>query len=317
MNQQNLITDILEAFQQQTGKPLPKFFLLPFPHLNSISKEIAISKYRNLQDQDHPVLLISQYVNPNLGQELYHKKILFLDTAGNCFIETGSQCFFILGQKPKRNSQPKPDRFLYQAGIKLIFALLLDPKMLNATYRDLRKLADISLGSVGPILKELQRQRYLAFHGSKRHWMDRKALFERWIQAYAETLRPQIHQGSFRWVDQSKWEDWKNISLPTNSLWGSESATALIHSYLRPGRLTIYTRAPVQEMVKALKLIPDDEGDVELLRAFWHPSFDRTVDSYSLTPILLTYADLLLSGEDRNWEAAQQIYEQSLSHFFQ
>jgi len=55
-----------------------------------------------------------------------------------------------------------------------------------------------------------------------------------------------------------------------------------------------------------LKLVPDENGDVEILHMFWKEK-EKFREKY-ITPTLLVYADLISSGHERNIEIAKQLY---------
>ena len=55
------------------------------------------------------------------------------------------------------------------------------------------------------------------------------------------------------------------------------------------------------------------EGDVELLQAFWNEECEWH-DNKIVHPILV-YADLLATGDPRNFEAAEMIYEREIAEY--
>ena len=63
----------------------------------------------------------------------------------------------------------------------------------------------------------------------------------------------------------------------------------------------------------------DLEGDIELLKTFWNPEVDPTYGDWwrhgDLVHPLLIYADLLATGDQRNMETAEMIYETELPRF--
>jgi len=59
--------------------------------------------------------------------------------------------------------------------------------------------------------------------------------------------------------------------------------------------------------MKKLKIVPDQNGDVELLRPFWNEEvFLRELDT---VPPLLAYAELISSIDSRNRETAMRVKE--------
>ena len=60
----------------------------------------------------------------------------------------------------------------------------------------------------------------------------------------------------------------KLLEISEKTLWGGECAANILMKNLTPANYTIYTNATWQSVGKSLKLVPDDNGKVELLRFF-------------------------------------------------
>ena len=58
-------------------------------------------------------------------------------------------------------------------------------------------------------------------------------------------------------------------------------------------------------------LIPDKKGNIELNRIFWKKDL-LVSGKFKTVPNLLIYADLMLSGKDKNIEIAGKLYERNL-----
>ena len=56
--------------------------------------------------------------------------------------------------------------------------------------------------------------------------------------------------------------------------------------------------------MKNYRLMPDKNGEIEVLYLFWKQEDGKTV------PPLLVYADLMLEGGKRNKETAEKIYNE-------
>ena len=70
-------------------------------------------------------LLVSERVTEGAAALLRAEGTCYLDTAGNCYLQSGSLFVFVRGQKPKKESGPRrPNRAFEGAGLKLISALL-------------------------------------------------------------------------------------------------------------------------------------------------------------------------------------------------
>jgi hypothetical protein len=79
------------------------------------------------------------------------------------------------------------------------------------------------------------------------------------------------------------------------------------HNHLRPEKYTLYTQETNAQLMKNYRLIPDKEGELEVLEMFWIQNQEEAT-----APVLLIYADLLAQGSKRNLETAQFIYNEHI-----
>ena len=104
-------------------------------------------------------------------------------------------------------------------GLKLIFALLNNPGMEKATYRDMAKAAKVALGTVDIGISELKELGFLINMGKKgRQLLNTERLLRRWVEAYPENLRPKIVRGRFRTDTRNWWKDIEPADFGIN--WG-------------------------------------------------------------------------------------------------
>ncbi|MBC8645343.1 hypothetical protein H9W95_18895 [Flavobacterium lindanitolerans] len=80
--------------------------------------------------------------------------------------------------------------------------------------------------------------------------------------------------------------------------------------HLKPKDYIIYTDEETSKVVKELKLVPDEEGNIELYNKFWTDSLH--LKNEHTAPPLVVYADLLGTGNNRNIETAKIILENGL-----
>jgi len=258
---------------------------------------------------DHPLLLVTKYINAQLADELKQNGTEFLDTAGNAFINQPPLYIFVKGNKPHIVKIPPPKRAFRPAGLRVIFAFLCNPGLENKTYREIAAQTGVALGTVNWIIKELKELRFLLDMGKRGQRLIQKGnLLQRWVTAYPEQLRPKLTLGRFR--GEYGWWQWKTLD-PFKAQWGGEVAAAKLTQYLQPQIITIYT-AP-QELDQLLiknRLKRDQTGDVEILKRFWKPPEIWKYEDL-VHPILI-YADLLVTGNERNMETAKMIYDQHI-----
>jgi hypothetical protein len=216
-------------------------------------------------------------------------------------------------------------RAFYSSGLKLIFNLLNNPGLINENYRFLSKISGVSLGSIGWIIKDLRHKDYLLqMDKNKKKLINKEKLLERWIEDYADKLRLNLLKGRYRFAkDEIKKSRISAIDEFRGTFWGSEIAAELCTGYLKAERFTLYTTDNIVDIIKKLKLIPDPNGPLEILDAFW----DTGNDYYScpnpqlpgkkVVPVILIYADLVISGDARNLETAKVLYEKYLQNLLQ
>src|ERR1700754_2531330 len=106
-------------------------------------------------------LLVAQYIPKPLKQELKSINYNYLDAAGNCFIQTPELFIYINDQQVTEARLPAEGKLWKTAGLKFLFAILIQPELLNHPYRRIADEADIALGNVGRLLEEFKKEGYL------------------------------------------------------------------------------------------------------------------------------------------------------------
>jgi len=256
-------------------------------------------------------LLITEYVNPELAEMMRNQGIFFIDVVGNAFIDTTPLYIFVKGEKPNKVVKTKPVKRLFKpGGLKLIFALLNNPGMERATYRNMAKAANVALGTVDFVITELKELGFLIDMGIKgRQLLKTEQLLRRWVEAYPENLKPKLVQEKLR-TDVRNW--WKEVR-PTDLglFWGGEIAAAELTGYLKPERYTVYADQLPGKLIYKFKFKKDPNGNLEVMRPFW--AFEWKLAEKGYVPPLLIYADLMATGDDRAIEAAKIIYDKYLA----
>ena len=258
---------------------------------------------------DHPLLLVTKYINTQLAEELKQNGTEFIDTAGNVFIHQPPLYIFVKGNKPDTVKTPLPKRTFKPAGLRVIYAFLCNPGLENKTYREIAVQADVALGTVDWIMKELRELRFLLDMGKRgQRLIQKENLLQRWLTAYPEQLRPKLTLGRFR--GEYGWWQQKTLD-PFKAQWGGEVAAAKLTQYLQPQIITIYeTPQELDQLLIKNRLKRDQTGDVEIFKRFWEPAEIWKYEDL-VHPILI-YADLLATGNERNIETAKMIYDQHI-----
>lgn len=258
-------------------------------------------------------ILLAQYIPSTIKTELKEKHINYLEASGNCYIKTTNLYFFINDKKVTETRLPKQGKLWNATGLKFLFVILADTKLINSGYREIAKTAGIALGNVGPLLAELKDEGFLISGNGQPalNFLDNSAmLMNRWVELYSTILKPKIKIGRFRWLSPN--EDWRK-SRSVQSIWGGENAGAILTNYLQPEFFTIYTHQTRSVIMKNEKLIPDPNGNIEVLQQFWSDELQQTQANPSAVPPLLAYAELSTNRDSRNQETAERIKNQYLS----
>jgi hypothetical protein len=254
--------------------------------------------------------LVTKYVTPNMANYLKNENIQFLDTVGNAYINDPPLYIYTTGRKAKKPRIQEPVTRIYRpAGLRLIFALLCNHGLENKPAREIAERANIALGNVPWILRELKEMGFLIDRGKLGRTLTNKAkLLEHWVTMYPNQLRPKLMIGRFR-TNIPHW--WENIDLKKyNAQWGGEVAAAMLTKYLQPQNITIYAEGQPNELFVDARFAKDNHGNIEALRKFWGFKDGREIKEI-VHPILI-YADLLGTGDARNIETGRMIYEHEI-----
>ena len=279
-----------------------------------LTKAVELQALINKDKGQHPFLLVTRYVPPEAATRLHDGGIQFIDTVGNAFVNQPPLLIYVKGHKPEKEETAVPAARLFKGvGLKIVYLLLCRPEFADRPYRELAEMTDVALGTVNGTITELIQRGFILDMGRKgKRLLDRKALFERWIAAYPDYLKPKLLLGRFR--GDGDW--WKDIQLdPALAQWGGEVAAARLTGYLKPGTVTLYAdKNRLTDLVIANKLKKDPQGNVEILERFWPPG--RNFGQGDTVHSILVYADLAAIGEQRTMETARMIYEQHLDRYF-
>lgn len=268
-------------------------------------------------------MLFAPYITPAMARQCRQLDMAFLDVAGNAYLHEPGLHVYITGEKAERLAATTIGT---RGGgtataLRVVFALLCEPALLNAPYRDIVEAADVALGAIGWVLFDLEGRGYIAGGQKKnnRRFLQPMRLFDEWATNYPIKLRPKLNPRRFR-AENPEW--WKHANLNgTGAYWGGEIAGQRLTKYLKPTTCTIYIEAdetgkePERRLANLLttnRLRADPQGDIEILEAFWHiPPDTRHPD---VVPPILAYADLVATVDPRNLEVAKVIREKYIEN---
>lgn len=184
--------------------------------------------------------------------------------------------------------------------------MLSQQLLLTASYRQIAQVAGIALGSIGPLLEELKQGGYVESSDAVSRLFDKEKLIRRWTELFHVALRPKLVKGRFRFLQEQQQKNWKD--LPTTGFcWGGEPGANLLIDHLEPQTFTIYTSKTTNELVKQLRIVPDPNGNIEILEQYWDQSLTNNSMPDGIAPPLIIYAELMTGADSRSWETADRI----------
>jgi hypothetical protein len=290
-------------------------------------KLAAIDRFKMLEAwQDlhgiyrEPRVLVVPYMTAEMAERCRLLKIPFLDAAGNAYLDAPGLFVYVAGRKkpdiPELTARLVPHQAFKPTGMRIVFALLLNPALAGRNYRDIAKAAEVALGTVGGVLRDLNAKGYLheVLQGEKRLYNPDR-LMQEWVAFYPVKLRPKLNARRFR-APHPDW--WKNIDLTEyQARWGGEVAADKLTGYLKPATFTLYLHGKPDRLILEQRLRPDANGEIEILEAFWDVAEEAAWpgDQPNATvPPLLAYADLMATTDSRNIETARMIHDRYLAN---
>ena len=192
----------------------------------------------------------------------------------------------------------KTELVMNNAELKIVFHLLQDKRNAGKTIRQIAAETGTSVGSVHSTMADLTERGYLIDNGMTRVLRKRSSLIDRWAMFYGENMKDKLFLCRFKFLTPKVADQWQNIVLPDTLSWSGEPAAALLDGYLTPQRWDIYTSDNANPLISTGRMIPDPQGDIFVYRKFWNEQG---------TPLLVIYADLLATQDDRCREAAERI----------
>ncbi len=263
-----------------------------------------------------PAILFADFINPVMVDKLRESSVSFVDCVGNASIKNKRFDLYVKGKKSSQlRSKRVRGRAFNSAGLKLIFAIFNQPQFLQASYRDISNKVNIALGSVGPVIDDLYASGYILDEGERR-LINKKRLYERWVDGYLEKLRPKQILACYTSDDENWWK--KANPADFHGLWGGEVVVAKSTPFMVPETISLYFSSDKQQrkFADSCGIREDADGEVCMYRSFWSPSYagDENVDG--LSPMIV-YADIVDAINPGSWDVAKTFYGEAIAHLLQ
>lgn len=256
-------------------------------------------------------LLVTDYITPQMADELRERDVQFVDAAGNAYLRHPPLYVWVKGQRPPEDTVglAPTGRAFRPTGLQVLFTLLCRPEVADLPYREIAVQAGVAHGTVGWVMADLPKLGFIAEVHGKRRLIDAERLLDQWVIAYARTLRPKLILARY----EAAKLDWAEaIDAPQYGLLlGGEPAAARLTRNLRPGTVTFYGEKANPRLLIDQRLQPNRQGNVEILRRFW--TFNG--ETPGMVPHLLVYADLLAIGDTRCIETAGEMRADIINRF--
>lgn len=245
-------------------------------------------------------MIMANCIFPKVKEELRAKRIGYLESNGNIFFNKENVFLFIDTQKSITKTKERGNRAFTKTGLKVLLHLLRNKEDINLPQRELARVNNVGLGNIPQIIDGLKETGYLLQLDNKVYvWKNRKELLDRWVFDYDLVLKPKLRKERFDYQGR-----WKELAFENDlTVWGGEPAANILTNQLRPERLIIYTKESRLNLMKNYRLIPETDGQIETFEMFWQQDKNQTT-----APEILVYAELLLGGGKRNYEAARKIF---------
>jgi hypothetical protein len=263
-----------------------------------------------LRNSPKPFILVANKIYSDAKEVLRQNQIPYIEANGNISIQEEGLFIWVDHNKPLSTGPEKTNRAFTKTGLKVVFHFLMNDRFLSMPYREIAELTGTSLGNITNVMNALKAHGYLIRSDTyELKLINKRQLFDKWIAAYDQVLKPAMEIGSFRFINTMDLENWKRVPLENRkSMWGAEAGGHLLTGQLRPVEFTIYTAESRNDLVNNYRLIRDPGGNVKIFTKFWNYDDYRS----NVAPPLLVYADLMNTGDKKCVEAAERVFDELL-----
>ncbi len=279
----------------------------------------AVSYAKELAKHGIKLLLFAPYIPGPTAELLIKGGVDFVDLEGNTHISLEPHYHWTsIGHRKQANFDQQ--RLMTAATLQVLFATTAHPESAAWTVRELAAAAGVSKSKAANARRELIRNGTLQEVKGRFRPTDQQDLTDQLLQGYRQVLRPRLLIGRFRPPEKSiesfvsRLQDAAAADGFRYALTGGPAAHRLQKFYFGPEapvfiEPTVVGRLPP----RSLRLLPDREGPVVLLKAFGDLVYWRTTDGASLTNPWLIYAELMNGPDPRAHEAARHLREEFLN----
>ena len=255
-----------------------------------------------------PWILFAPHVGRPLAKYLDEQGANFVDLAGNCRLQIGRRHIARIEGRPLER-RPARGRGMAAPGMQVLFALLVQPELLNAPVRRLAEAAGVATATAGDRVAQLHKEGLVHKRDDTKELTEPRRLLDLWLKGYETVVRPRLLIGRYRTqeTDPKGLERLIEEELGAQATWafGGGAAAQRLTGYYRGPDTVLHVQQLGFDVAKRLRALKADDGPLILLRAPGPVAF-KGVKPRTVAP-LLVYTELLLAGDKRSREAAGQI----------
>ncbi|MFG1487469.1 type IV toxin-antitoxin system AbiEi family antitoxin [Halobacteriovorax sp. RZ-1] len=252
-------------------------------------------------------IVVSSVIDERIKSELRKNEIGYIEEGGESFVPLRLGTSLLKSRNKGGNRAVKKQGFKADSTLKTILYFLMNPMSMNSlTQRELADRLSLSPGAINLSIRKLRERKLLIRRGSEYCFGRFERIIEYLRMALYSAKRKGLSLGRFSSFDDELWSNWNNRDLKKiDCYWAGEPAASIRTGYLTPEFFEIYSyNDKVVPLMKELKLKKDENGKVEVFKAFWPEEFNN---SDATVFDIITYCDLLESGIDRNIETAKML----------
>ena len=160
-----------------------------------------------------PFMMVATRLFPKIKEELRYNNIAYLEANGNIFLKNKEITLWIDTNKPIEETDKKTgSRAFTKTGLRVVFQFLLDETWIGRPYRQIAEQTGTGIGNITNIITSLKQDGFLLPISKNEYKLNnKKELMNKWIGAYDQKLKPILKVGTFRFLKEEDFTNWKNL----------------------------------------------------------------------------------------------------------
>ena len=258
-----------------------------------------------------PLLLLARYVPRPSAERLIQSGVNFVDRAGNMHLVLGKNYVrTIVGNK--ESSSKKAEKVLTPAKVQLLFTLVANSEARNWTVRQLAEASGLSKSNIAQSRQQFVQEGIVRRVEDSYELRRGAELEELLIRGYEQVLRPKLLFNRFRSAEPSPekaLEKMRPIFDELSIKWSVTGGLAafVLQRFYKGTDLILFLDSVSDQTVRQLRLLPDANGPIALLRGFGAAAYWKEVKGTSVAHPWLIYSELMRSPDPRAHEAAEEL----------